>query len=396
VAGQRTAVNLAGIEREEIERGMVLAPPGIFEPARRLDARVTLLGSARPLRSRARVHFHQGTAEAIAEMVLLRGSELAPGASAFAQLRLEKPVLLLPGDRFILRQFSPVETIGGGVALDVRATRHRRNDPAVAQFLETLERGNREEILGALAAASPYGLSMAQIVARTGWTETDVRQAATKAIDVKGLRVVNAQPWTIASAKAVADCAAAIRKAIEDFHRANPLLPGIPKQELRGRAGKTSAEIFLAALDDLVKAGALAISGDLVQRAGREIALSDEEARAKELIEKEFESAGLTVPSFVAVLEKLPVESRRAQKILQILLREKVLIKVAEDLVFHRAAVARLRETLAKYRKERGERLPIPVFKELTGITRKYAIPLLEYLDREHVTRRVGDERVIL
>jgi selenocysteine-specific elongation factor len=375
---------------------MVLAPPGIFEPARRLDARVTLLGSARPLRSRARVHFHQGTAEAIAEMVLLRGSELAPGASAFAQLRLEKPVLLLPGDRFILRQFSPVETIGGGVALDVRATRHRRNDPAVAQFLETLERGNREEILGALAAASPYGLSMAQIVARTGWTETDVRQAATKAIDVKGLRVVNAQPWTIASAKAVADCAAAIRKAIEDFHRANPLLPGIPKQELRGRAGKTSAEIFLAALDDLVKAGALAISGDLVQRAGREIALSDEEARAKELIEKEFESAGLTVPSFVAVLEKLPVESRRAQKILQILLREKVLIKVADDLVFHRAAVARLRETLAKYRKERGERLPIPVFKELTGITRKYAIPLLEYLDREHVTRRVGDERVIL
>jgi selenocysteine-specific elongation factor len=194
----------------------------------------------------------------------------------------------------------------------------------------------------------------------------------------------------------MADCSVAIRKAIEDFHRANPLLPGIPKQELRGRAGKTSTEIFLAALDDLLKAGTLAISGDLLQRAGREISLSDEEARAKELIEKEFERSGLTVPSFLQVLEKLPVESRRAQKILQILLREKVLIKVAEDLVFHRAAVVRLRETLAKYRKERGQRLPIPVFKELTGITRKYAIPLLEYLDREQVTRRVGDERVIL
>jgi selenocysteine-specific elongation factor len=402
VAGQRTAVNLAGIEREEIERGMVLAPPGIFEPARRLDARVTLLESARPLKTRARVHFHQGTAEAIAEMVLLDGNELAPGASAFAQLRLENPVLLLPGDRFILRQFSPVVTIGGGVALDVRAARHRRNDPAVVQLLETLERGNHEEILAALVAAAPQGLSMAhglslaQIVARTGWTEADVRQAAAKPVEGKRLRVVSAQPWTIASAKSVADCAAVLRKAIEDFHRANPLLPGIPKQELRGRAGKTSAEIFLTALDDLVKAGALAISGDLVQRAGREIALSDEEARAKELIEKEFERAGLTVPSFAAVLEKLPVESRRAQKILQILLREKVLIKVAEDLVFHRTAVARLRETLAKYRKERGERLPIPAFKELTGITRKYAIPLLEYLDREHVTRRVGDERVIL
>jgi selenocysteine-specific elongation factor len=396
VAGQRTAVNLAGIEREEIERGMVLAPPGIFEPAHRLDARVTLLESARALKSRARVHFHQGTAEAIAELVLLEGDELRPGASAFAQLRLEKPILLLPGDRFILRQFSPVVTIGGGVALDVRASRHRGHSPPVLELLETLERGNQEEILAALLVASPRGLSLAQIIARTGWTGAEVRQAAANPVEAKRLRVVSAQQWTVASAKSVADCAAALRKAIEEFHRANPLLPGIPKQELRGCASQVSTEVFLTALDDLVKAGTLVISGDLVQRAGREISLSDEEARAKELIEQAFERAGLEVPSIAAVLEKLPVESRRAQKILQILLREKVLIKVAEDLLFHRTAVARLRETLVKYRKERGERLPIPVFKELTGITRKYAIPLLEYLDREHVTRRVGDERVIL
>jgi selenocysteine-specific elongation factor len=124
--------------------------------------------------------------------------------------------------------------------------------------------------------------------------------------------------------------------------------------------------------------------------------LSPEETRAKELIEREFASAGLTVPSFGTVLAKLPVESRRAQKILQILLREKVLVKVADDLVFHQMAVKNLRETLAKYRKERGVRLPIGAFKELTGVSRKYAIPLLEYLDREHLTRRVGDERVIL
>jgi len=406
VAGQRTAVNLAGIEREEIERGMVLAAPGVFEPTRRLDARVTLLGSARPLGNRARVHFHQGTAEAIAEIALLvrdamernepdRG-ELAPGETALAQLRLDQPVLLLPGDRFILRQFSPVVTIGGGVALDVRAPRHRRNDAAVAPFLATLERGNHQEILGALVAASVQGLSLAQIIARTGWTEPEAREAARKLVEAKQLRAVGQQPLTVASAKAVADCTAALRKAIEDFHRANPLLPGIPKMELRGRAGKTSAEIFATALDDLVKAGAVTVAGDLVQRAGRQIALSVEEARAKELIEREFESAGLAVPSFAAVLEKLPVESQRAQKILQILLREKVLVKVAEDLVFHRTAVARLREMLAKYKRDRGQRLPIPAFKDLTGVTRKYAIPLLEYLDREHVTRRVGDERVIL
>jgi selenocysteine-specific elongation factor len=396
VAGQRTAVNLAGIEREEIQRGMVLAPPAVFEPTRRLDARITLLSSARPLKNRARVHFHQGTAEAIADVVLVSATELAPGESSFAQLRLDQPVLLLPGDRFILRQFSPVITIGGGTALDVQAPRHKRADTTVAPFLETLEHGNREEILAAFTESAPQGLSLAQIIARTGWTSAEIQQVAKNLTDAKRVRVIGDQPFTIASPKTVAAYSAALRKAIEEFHRANPLLPGIPKQDLRSRAGKTRPEIFAVALDDLVREKAVSLSGDLVQRAGREIALSSDEAKAKELIEKEFERAGFTVPSFAAVLEKLPVESARAQKILQILLREKVLIKVTDDLVFHRSAVAKLRELLAKYRKERGEKLPIPVFKELTGITRKYAIPLLEYLDRERVTRRVGDERVIL
>ncbi|HXP70866.1 MAG TPA: selenocysteine-specific translation elongation factor [Candidatus Dormibacteraeota bacterium] len=396
MAGQRTAVNLAGIEREEIQRGMVLGPPGVFEPTKRLDARLTLLASARPLKNRARVHFHQGTAEAIADVVLIAGNELAPGQSALAQLRLDQSVLLLPGDRFILRQFSPVVTIGGGTALDVQAPRHKRVDPTVAPFLETLERGNREEILAAFAEAAPQGLNLSQLTARTGWSDSEIRQIVKNLEAAKSVRVIGDQPLTIASARLVAACAAGQRIALEKFHQANPLLPGIPKQDLRGRAGKTSAEIFAAALEDLAKAGIVTVSGDLVQRAGREIALSAEEAKAKELIEKEFERAGLSVPSFAAVLEKLPVESKRAQKILQMLLREKVLIKVTDELIFHHAAVAQLREMLAKYRKERGNKLPIPVFKELTGITRKYAIPLLEYLDRERVTRRVGDERVIL
>ena len=397
VAGQRTAANLAGVEREEIERGMALAPPGIFAATARVDARVTLLSSARPLKNRARVHFHQGTAEAIAEVILLDGdAEMAPGESGFVQLRLDARILVLPGDRFILRQFSPVVTIGGGVVLDARPSRHRRNDPGVKLFLETLERGARDEILGALAEASSRVLTLRSIESRTGWMETEIREAATKLAASGRARILAEQPLTIVSMRLAEECAAAVRKVIEDFHKANPLLPGIPKQELRGRAGNPGGEMFQAVLDDLVKARAVIVSGDLVQRAGREIVLSAEEVRAKELIEREFEGAGLAVPSFATVLEKLPVERQRAQKILQILLREKTLIKIAEDLVFHRTAIARLREMLGKYRKERGQRLPIGAFKELTGVTRKYAIPLLEYLDREHVTRRAGDERVIL
>jgi len=396
MAGQRTAVNLAGIEREEIQRGMVLGPPGVFEPTKSLDARITLLGSARPLKNRARVHFHQGTAEGIADVVLIAGNELAPRQSALAQLRLDQSVLLLPGERFILRQFSPVVTIGGGTVLDVQAPRHKSADPSVVAFLEMIERGNREEILAAFVETVPQGLSLSQLTARTGWSDSEIRQVVKNLVAAKRVRTTIDQPLTIVSTRLVAACAAALRIALEKFHQVNPLAPGIPKQDLRGRVAKTSPEIFAAALDDLAKTGIVTVSGDLVQRAGREIALSAEEAKAKELIEKEFQRAGLTVPSFAAVLEKLPVESKRAQKILQILLREKVLIKVTDELIFHRDAVAQLRELLAKYRKERGNKLPIPVFKELTGITRKYAIPLLEYLDRERVTRRVGDERVIL
>jgi len=398
VAGQRTAVNLAGIEHEEITRGMVLGPAGLFEATQRVDARVTLLASAPPLKNRARVHFHQGTAEAIAEVILLNdgGGELAAGGSAFAQLRLDKPLLLLPGDRFILRRFSPVVTIGGGTVLDARAPRHKRKDAAVAPFLGVLEHGKREEILGALVEATPRGLTLAEIVARTGWIEPETRAAAEKLAAAKRVRILGGAPIVVAPAQAVTDCAAAIRKAVETFHRANPLLPGIPKQELRARAGRARAELFEAAMGDLLATRALAAAGDLVSQAGREISLSSEETRAKELIEREFESAGLTVPGFASVLAKLPVDAARAQKILQILLREKVLVKISSDLVFHRSTLLKLREMLAKYRKERGARLPITVFKELTGITRKYAIPLLEHLDREQVTRRAGDERVIL
>ena len=398
VAGQRTAVNLAGIEHEEITRGMVLASAGLFEATQRVDARVTLLGSAPPLKNRARVHFHQGTAEAIAEVILLNdsGGELNAGGSAFAQLRLDKPLLLLPGDRFILRRFSPVVTIGGGTVLDVRAPRHKRKDAVVAPFLDVLEHGKREEILGALVEAAPRGVTLPEIVARTGWIESETRAAAEKLAAAKRVRILGGAPIVMAPAHAVTVCAAAIRKAVETFHRANPLLPGIPKQELRARAGRARVEIVEAALGDLVAARALATAGDLVSLAGREITLSTEETRAKELIEREFESAGLTVPGFATVLAKLPVDAPRAQKILQILLREKVLVKISSDLVFHRNTLQRLREMLAKYRKERGARLPITVFKELTGITRKYAIPLLEHLDREQVTRRAGDERVIL
>ncbi len=397
VAGQRTALNLAGIDRAEVERGMVLASPGRFQPTRRLDARVVLLGSARRLKNRTRVHFHQGSAESIAEVILLDREELAPGQSAFAQLRLDDPALVLPGDRFILRQFSPVVTIGGGVVLDGLASRHRQRDLHVVPYLTTVERGNREEVLAALASSYPQGLEMAQIVARLGWLEAEVRETATRLGQASRLRIVGQQPLVVVSAASLAESLGRLRGEVESFHRANPLVEGIPKEDLRARAAaEARPEVFRTALEELVTGGSIVLAGDIVKRAGREIALLPEEARAKEQIAQEFARAGLAVPALKEVLARVPVEARRAQKLLQLLLREQALVKVSEDLVFHRTAIERLHELLAEYKKKNGERLPIASFKELTGVSRKYAIPLLEHLDRERVTRRVGDERIIL
>jgi selenocysteine-specific elongation factor len=396
VAGQRTAVNLAGIDHADVKRGMVLAPPGIFEPTDRIDVRVTLLPSARPLKNRTRLRFHQGTVETSAEVILLQRDELTPANGAFAQLRLGEKTLLLPGDRFILRQFSPAVTLGGGVVIDLRAPRHRRRDASVAAYLTSLEQGSREEVLRAMAEAAPNGLALGEILARTGWLEAEITEAA-KALSEKGrLRILAEHPLVVASAQAATNCISALHSAVAAYHRENPLLPGIPRQELRAKAGNPRPELFERSLRDLLRTGVITFSGDMVHAAGRTIEFTAEESLAKERIEREFEQAGLAVPAFADVLGKLPVEQGRARKILQILIREKILIRVTEDLVFHRAAISHLRKLLAAYRRAQGTRLSIPAFKELTGITRKYAIPLLEYLDRERVTQRVGNERVIL
>lgn len=396
-AGQRTAVNLAGIDVTEIERGMVLAAPGVFRPTNRLNARISLLPSARGLKIQSRVHFHCGAAERIAQMRLLDASQLAPGGSAFAQLHLDAPMLVLPGDRFIIRQFSPVVTIGGGVVLESQALRQNKRGTGMVQFLATVEKGRREEILSGMIAADPHGLDMSRVISRTGWLESEVRQAAQILVNAGSIQVVSERPWIAISSPAMHALLHAVEQEVNSFHAANPLSPGIAKQDLRGRVAPTvRAEVFRAALEQLTRAEKISLTGDTVQRAKREIALSDQELKAKEQIAREFERAGLAAPSLPEVLGRVAIDSLRANKLLQMLIREKILTKVTEELVFHASALAKLSALIAGYKRTHGERLPIAAFKELAGVSRKHAIPLLEYTDRMRLTRRAGDERVIL
>jgi selenocysteine-specific elongation factor len=395
--GQRTAVNLAGIEHTALKRGMVLATPDKFRKTRRIDVRLELLPSARKMKQGARVHFHAGTAETIAEVFFHGSKELPPGGSALANLKLQDELLVLPEDRFIVRQFSPVVTIGGGAVLDPLARRPMLRDTGRSAFLETLERANHEEILAAMTDRTLLGLGYEEIVARTGWMEKEIQDALKKLQGTARVRIVSNEPLMLVSGKLFEDVGKKIADKVERFQKENPLLPGISREDLRASLGKrVRSETFRAALEELVAQKKLDAPGELVKKAGSEIALLPEEAKAKEQIEAAFASAGLAVPTVEEVLAKLTVESKRAEKLLHILLREKNLVGVSPELVFHRQALGQLKEQLAAYKKAKGDRITVPIFKELTGITRKYAIPLLEYLDRERVTRRAGDERVIL
>jgi selenocysteine-specific elongation factor len=396
-AGQRTAVNLAGIDHGDVKRGMTLAAPGLFRTTRRVDTRLTLLPSSRKLKHRARVHFHAGTAETIAEIYLHGQTVLSPGQSALGHLRLQDDVLVLPGDRFIVRQFSPVITIGGGVILDAQARRPTLRDTGRTAFLETLEGGGREDVLAAMTERALLGLALEDMVARTGWFEQEIREAAQKLVAAGRVKIVSSEPLILLGRKAFEEVRRKIGERVERFHKENPLSPGIAREDLRASLGRrVRTETFRAALDELASETKLDVQGELVKRAGSQISLQPEEAKAKEEIEKAFAGAGLAVPAVREVLAKLSVEAKRAEKLLQILLREKNLVRVSPELIFHRDALGQLKEKLAAYKKAKGERISVPVFKDLTGITRKYAIPLLEYLDRERVTRRAGDERVIL
>jgi selenocysteine-specific elongation factor len=371
---------------------MMLTPPGMFRPTRRVSVKLDLLRSARPLRDRARLHLHVFTAETIAEVSVLEAKELRPGESAFVRLKLADPALLLPGDRFIIRQFSPVITIGGGRVLDAAEEPRRTKTAERLAFLRAIDGADSPaSLIARVARRGPNGLSMGEAVGEMGLQPADLEAVASNLAKLGKLSRygdVLIAPATVASLREQASA------EVERFHKANPLVAGISKEQLRETLALRE-DVFRGVLDELVRDKKLEASGEVVHAAGKGVVLRDEEAESKVQIEQAFAKAGLKVPLLKDVLASLPVDRVRAQKIVTLLLRDRVLVKLADELVFHRDALQQLRQQVAA-QKTTTPKLNVGNFKDLFGITRKHAIPLLEYLDRERVTRRVGDERVIL
>jgi selenocysteine-specific elongation factor len=312
-----------------------------------------------------------------------------PCGEAFARLKLSEAALLLPGDRFIVRQFSPVVTIGGGVILDAAPIPRMLE---LDEFLKIMSGGDGAAILKARIVRRGHdGIFLSRLIAETGWTRAAIDTQLAEPLRLG--RVVRVGDLFLDIA-AMAALKTRIVGAIAEFHKENPLVRGIGREELRAQA-QANSEIFESVAAILVREKKIEIDSDLVRLAGHGVVMKDEEAESKIRIEDAFGSAGLRVPALPEVLAGLKVDKVRAQKIVTLLLRDKILIKVSDELVFHRAALQELRGQLLAY-KAKSPQIDVGKFKELTGVSRKYAIPLLEYLDRERVTRRVGDMREIL
>jgi len=393
-AGQRTAVNLQGLERAAIERGDVLGHAGTLVTASTVDGTLELLADApRPLKTRDRLRFHVGTTEVMARVLFVDRTELEPGQTAFARLRLEAPIVALPRDRFVVRSYSPIVTIGGGTLLDVDPPRMRRKGPTLLAHLALLERGTSEEVLEEhIRQRGLAGARIGVLSGRVPFGPHELRVLLAK-LQEAGTVVAVDRDWFVHG-----DSQARLRElvlaALDAFHGANPLRPGMSREELRGRAGNADDKLFAHLLGVLDAEGVVRTERDKVRLATHEVRLSAEQRQIVERLEAQFRTAQAAPPSPEEALSRAGVAGDEEHTLFQVLVEARKLVRVKESLFFHADALEAIQEKLVALLRERKDIGPADI-KDLLGISRKYAIPLLEYFDGRRVTQRVGERRVL-
>jgi selenocysteine-specific elongation factor len=393
-AGQRTAVNLQGVERAAIERGDVVAPAGTLVPTLLLDGSLELLEDApRPVKMRDRVRFHVGTQEVMARVLPVGQAELEPGSACHARFRLEAPIVALPGDRFVVRSYSPIVTIGGGTVLDIAPPRFKRKGPALAAHLALLASGAPAEVLEEhLKQAGPAGARASDLRARTPFGPEQLSQLLAE-LQRDGRILAVDREWYLHR-----DASDRLRTQtlglLEAFHRENPLRSGISREELRSRVGQAQERVFGQLLTTLESDGVVKSDRDQVRLATHSIRLSADQDRLVKGLEADFRNAAAAPPSPEEALARYGVKGSEKNELFQILVAERTLVRVKESLFFHTEALRSIQEQLVALLRQKKEIGPAD-FKDLFGVSRKYAIPLMEYFDAQRVTMRVGERRVL-
>jgi selenocysteine-specific elongation factor len=396
-AGQRAAINLGGIDHSEILRGMVLAEKGVLRPTPIFDARVEVIKDAkRSLRSRQRVRVHIGTIEALARVHVLNAiGEIEPGQSDLVQVRLETSVVATFADRFIIRSYSPQTTVGGGKVLDSHATKHRvRELREVKLRLSQLSdpEVSKSEILGVyIDESGSNGLSLINMQARTGWRPS-ILSAALDAVVSSGI-IVKADTVYL-SARSFEGLKVKIIETIGAHHKEEPLSKGINRETLRG--SRMLQDVFDSVIGRLQAEQKIEVSAESISLASRKQMLTDDEQRVRASLLKVLVDSGLEVPKIdyliSATVSGTKLDIVHAKKILQLLLNSGDAVKISDEFYFAREYIEDL---ISKIRSQADRTIDVAKFKEIAGVSRKYAIPLLEYFDREQITIRTGDKRII-
>ncbi|MEK6325060.1 MAG: selenocysteine-specific translation elongation factor [Acidobacteriota bacterium] len=424
LAGQRTAINLQGLNLEQVERGSVLAPAGRLQATLMIDARLEVLPSApRPLTQRGRVRLHHGTAEVMARVVILKGSGfrvqgfgleaesenpelgtrnsergfIEPGGSAIVQLRLEEPMTALPGDRFIIRSYSPQVTIGGGVMIDALPLKHRIRDIVARGWLEQLEEADLAERVAIFIEMSGiHAMSQAEIAARTGASDEQITATTQELKRTSRIFEVTAAPLVLLSGESYRALATGVMEMLAEHHRREPLSLGLSREEVRDRVfGHVRPEIFRAVVARLGEEGKVAAERDALRLASHHPALTGSDEAAKNTLEAAFKASGLQARTLEETAAAAGIKIELARKLYNLIASERRVVRIG-DFVFHADSIEDLK-TRVRAQKPINPKMDVSVFKEITGgLTRKYAIPLLEYLDRERITRRTGNDREIL
>ena len=396
-SGQRSAVNLQGIEKSTLGRGNVLVRPETVRPTRRLDVYLEYLDSnTRKLKNRTLARLHTGTTEIMARIILLQADELAPGERGFAQLLLSEEDVVVAGDHFVLRSYSPVTTIGGGRILDPLPGKHKRKNEKILGGMHTLKDGSvSDKIAVVLERAGYEGVRIRDLAFRLGIHAKKIREALEKMFSNRQAILLAGDDAAVLSPILHTRLEETLLNGLAAYHKNNPLKAGISKEELKSALPPAvSTRLFNMVIAALVKKETIAGDKDSVRLASHRVKLAGDEDDLRRSIASVYDRAGLTPPSLGEVYEKFGHNKTMAQNIVQLMIKDGELVKINEDLCFTRPVMEKLREDYKARLIKDGKATPA-TFKDLTGLSRKYIIPLMEYFDSTKLTVRVEDHRIL-
>jgi selenocysteine-specific elongation factor len=397
-SGHRTAINLQGLEKEAIRRGETAAAVDCLQPSYLLDGNFLYLASnKKPYKNRARVRVHLGTAEIMGRIVLLADDELPPGSEADIQILLEEQVGCWPGDRYVVRSYSPVHTIGGGIIYNGSPRKRKRFRAENKQVFQTYRDSIPEKLALLHIRENGYnGLTLEKLGVKMGIFGKRLKKIIQQPLSSREIILIDQERQRMVAGTVYKKLAAKLSTTLAAYHKKYPLKAGLSKEELRTRLYRgLDQRLFQYLLNDLLKKEIIVQDQALIRMADHRISLKNEEKTLRRELESFYRQAGLAPPTFKEVLEKFSKYPQHLiREVLALMTDDDQLAKVKEDLYFYGPALAELQEKLVAHLAEKTE-IDMPAFKDMTGLSRKFSVPLLEYFDRIKVTIRVGDKRIL-